>query len=97
MLEGMLVGIERGYFQSEIADAAYREQDALREGPADPGRGQRVRRTEDERTIDILVIPPETEARQVDRLRRVRAERDERGAGGPRAASMPRRPRPTRT
>src|SRR5207253_4925515 len=26
MLEGMLVGIERGFFQSEIADAAFREQ-----------------------------------------------------------------------
>ena len=26
MLEGMLAGIERGYFQSEIAEAAYREQ-----------------------------------------------------------------------
>src|SRR5205814_4244617 len=26
MLEGMLAGIERGFFQSEIADAAFREQ-----------------------------------------------------------------------
>src|SRR5438093_3699749 len=32
MLEGMLVGIERGYFQSEIADAAYREQTRFEKG-----------------------------------------------------------------
>src|SRR5207247_7317614 len=32
MLEGMLVGIERGYFQSEIADAAYREQELSAKG-----------------------------------------------------------------
>src|SRR5437773_3070068 len=32
MLEGMLVGIERGYFQSEIADAAFREQELYEKG-----------------------------------------------------------------
>src|SRR5207247_21161 len=32
MLEGMLAGIERGYFQSEIADAAYREQELFEKG-----------------------------------------------------------------
>jgi methylmalonyl-CoA mutase N-terminal domain/subunit len=79
MLEGMLVGIERGYFQSEIADAAYREQ-ALYE----KGRLVKVGVNEfvdpDEKPIDILVIPPETEERQIDRVRRLRVERD-----GPRA------------
>ncbi|HEX6207902.1 MAG TPA: methylmalonyl-CoA mutase family protein, partial [Actinomycetota bacterium] len=32
ILEGMLVGIERGYFQSEIADAAFREQERYEKG-----------------------------------------------------------------
>src|SRR5437773_1911712 len=32
MLEGMLAGIERGYFQSEIADAAFREQALYEKG-----------------------------------------------------------------
>src|SRR5437762_13024638 len=32
MLEGMLAGIERGYFQSEIAEAAYREQTLVEKG-----------------------------------------------------------------
>ena len=75
MLEGMLVGVERGYFQSEIADAAYREQTRY-----EKGRLIRVGVNEfvdpNEADIDILVIPPETEARQIERLRRVRAERD---------------------
>ncbi len=80
MLEGMLVGIERGYFQSEIADAAYREQTRYEKGRlvrvgvnefVDPNEGD----------IDILVIPPETEARQIDRLRRLRADRDGEAVG----------------
>jgi methylmalonyl-CoA mutase N-terminal domain/subunit len=75
MLEGMLVGIERGYFQSEIADAAFREQERYEKGRlikvgvnefADPNEGP----------IDILVIPPETEGRQVERVRSVRERRD---------------------
>jgi methylmalonyl-CoA mutase N-terminal domain/subunit len=75
MLEGMLVGIERGYFQSEIADAAYREQELQ-----EKGRLVKVGVNEfvdpDEGPIDILVIPPETEERQVEQVRRLRAGRD---------------------
>jgi methylmalonyl-CoA mutase N-terminal domain/subunit len=75
MLEGMLVGIERGFFQSEIADAAYREQELY-----EKGRLVKVGMNEfvdpDEGPIDILVIPPETEERQVEQVRGVRAGRD---------------------
>ncbi len=80
MLEGMLSGIERGYFQSEIADAAFREQELYEKGRlikvgvnefVDAGQGD----------IDILVIPPETEAQQVSQVRRMRAERDGARAG----------------
>jgi methylmalonyl-CoA mutase, N-terminal domain len=79
MLEGMLTGIERGFFQSEIADAAFREQELYEKGRfvkvgvnefVDPNEGP----------IDILVIPPETEARQVEQVRRLRRERDHAGA-----------------
>jgi len=75
MLDGMLAGIERGYFQSEIADAAYREQ-ALYES------GRRIRVgvngfvTDGDDAIDTLVIGPESEARQVAAVRDVRAGRD---------------------
>jgi methylmalonyl-CoA mutase N-terminal domain/subunit len=75
MLEGMLAGIERGYFQSEIADAAYREQELY-----EKGRMVKVGVNEfvdpDEGPIDILVIPPETEELQIEQVRRTRAGRD---------------------
>jgi methylmalonyl-CoA mutase N-terminal domain/subunit len=75
MLEGMLVGIERGYFQSEIADAAYREQELY-----EKGRLVKVGVNEfvdpEDKPIDVLVIHPETEERQIDRVRRLRDERD---------------------
>jgi methylmalonyl-CoA mutase N-terminal domain/subunit len=75
MLEGMLVGIERGYFQSEIADAAYREQELYeKQRLIKVGVNEFV--DPDEKPIDVLVIPPETEERQIDRVRRLRSRRD---------------------
>ena len=75
MLEGMLVGIERGFFQGEIADAAYREQSLY-----EKGRLIKVGVNEfvdpNDRPIDVLVIPPETEARQVESVGRLRRKRD---------------------
>jgi methylmalonyl-CoA mutase N-terminal domain/subunit len=75
MLEGMLEGIERGYFQSEIADAAFREQELY-----EKGRLVKVGVNEfvdpDEGPIDILVIPPETEARQMEAVQLLRSDRD---------------------
>jgi methylmalonyl-CoA mutase N-terminal domain/subunit len=76
MLEGMLVGIERGYFQSEIADAAFREQELY-----EKGRMVKVGVNEfvdpDEGPIDILIIAPETEDRQIEAVQRTRAGRDQ--------------------
>jgi methylmalonyl-CoA mutase N-terminal domain/subunit len=75
ILEGMLVGIERGYFQAEIADAAYREQSLY-----EKGRLVKVGVNEfvdpDEPPIDTLIIGPETEASQVSSVERLRAGRD---------------------
>jgi len=79
MLEGMLVGIERGYFQGEIADAAFREQELY-----EKGRLVRVGVNEfvdpNDRPIEVLVISPETEGQQVARVRKMRAGRDAGGA-----------------
>jgi methylmalonyl-CoA mutase N-terminal domain/subunit len=76
MLEGVLVGIERGYFQSEIADAAYREQTRY-----EKGRLIRVGVNEfvdpDASTVDILKIGPEIEVGQIESVRRMRSGRDE--------------------
>jgi methylmalonyl-CoA mutase, N-terminal domain len=75
ILEGMLVGIERGYFQSEIADAAYREQKRF-----EKGRVVRVGVNEfvdpDDKPIDILKIGPEIERGQVESVRTMREGRD---------------------
>ena len=75
MLEGMLVGIERGYFQGEIADAAFREQ-ALYE----KGRLIKVGVNEfvdpSDQPIDTLIIGPETEDRQIATVRATREGRD---------------------
>src|SRR5437773_7317356 len=68
MLEGMLTGIERGYFQSEIAEAAYREQTLYEKGRlVKVGVNEFV--NEDEDPIDTLVIAPEVEGRQVAGVR----------------------------
>jgi methylmalonyl-CoA mutase N-terminal domain/subunit len=74
MLEGMLVGIERGYFQGEIADAAFREQSLY-----EKGRLVRVGVNEfvdpNDRPIDTLIIGPETEERQIAAVRKMREAR----------------------
>jgi methylmalonyl-CoA mutase, N-terminal domain len=76
MLEGMLVGIERGFFQSEIADAAYREQERYEKNRlikvgvnefADPN----------DRPIETLKIGPEIERGQIESVRRLRSGRDD--------------------
>ena len=81
MLEGMLTGIERGYFQSEIADAAYREQERY-----EKGRLVKVGVNEfvdpNEEPIDVLKIGPEIEGGQIDAVRRLRGERDDEAAAG---------------
>src|SRR5881397_3543685 len=64
MLEGMLTGIERGFFQSEIADAAFREQELYEKGRL-VKVGVNDFTNESEEPIDIMVIPPETEERQI--------------------------------
>jgi methylmalonyl-CoA mutase N-terminal domain/subunit len=75
ILEGMQVGIERGYFQSEIADAAFREQELY-----EKGRLIKVGVNEfvdpDEAPIDTLIIGPETEGRQIEAVQGLRRDRD---------------------
>jgi methylmalonyl-CoA mutase, N-terminal domain len=81
MLEGMLVGIERGYFQSEIADAAFREQTRYEKGRlVRVGVNEFVDPTEP--PIDTLIIAPGTEESQVGAVRQMRSERDGEAATG---------------
>src|SRR5579864_7177156 len=78
-LGGMLAAIEQGYPMREIAEASYRHQQQLE-------RGEKVvvgvNAFADQATVPIprLRIDPEVEPRQIERVRRVRAERSQAAA-----------------
>jgi methylmalonyl-CoA mutase, N-terminal domain len=78
-LGGMLAAIEQGYPMREIADASYRYQQQLE-------RREKfvvgVNAFEDQATVPIpqLRIDPEVERRQIERVRRTRASRDQAAA-----------------
>ena len=74
-LGGVLPAIEKGFFQSEISDAAYRYQREI-----DQGRrkivGVNAYQDEKPLAIPILEMDPQGYARQAARLQQVRSERD---------------------
>jgi methylmalonyl-CoA mutase N-terminal domain/subunit len=79
MLEGVLAGIERGYFQQEIAESAFAEQERYERGDlVKVGVTRFVEESDAE--VDILEIPHEVELEQIERVRRIRASRDEAAA-----------------
>jgi methylmalonyl-CoA mutase N-terminal domain/subunit len=80
MLDGVLTGIEQGWFQRRIAESAFREQERYESGDlvkvgvtdfVDAG----------ESPIETLVIGEGTERVQVEAVRRTRADRDAQAAG----------------
>jgi methylmalonyl-CoA mutase N-terminal domain/subunit len=76
MLEGVLVGIERGHFQREIAESAFREQERFERGDLTKvGVTDFVER--DEERLDVLEIPAEVETSQIERVRALRERRDD--------------------
>jgi len=75
-LGGMVRAIELGFPQREIAESAYRYQKALESGEqVVVGVNKYV--VDEKITIPILRVDPEVERRQIARLQRIRAERDE--------------------
>jgi methylmalonyl-CoA mutase N-terminal domain/subunit len=85
MLEGVLAGIEKGWFQGLIAEAAFEEQRRYETLELTRVGVNRFVEEGDE-LIDTLVIGPEAERRQVALVRERRASRDERTAAGAIAA-----------
>ncbi len=75
MLEGVLAGIDRGWFQAEIAEAAYREQLLYEKGRRIKVGVNAFTETE-EPPLEILQIGPETEAAQIRAVRELRERRD---------------------
>ncbi|MDZ7844180.1 MAG: methylmalonyl-CoA mutase family protein [Anaerolineales bacterium] len=74
-LGGVLPAIEKGFFQSEIADSAYRYQ---REIDQDKRKivGVNIHEGEKELEIPLLEMDPEGYQRQVNRLETLREQRD---------------------
>ncbi len=73
---GVLVAIERGYIQQEIADAAYRYQQAVEKGERIVVGVNAYQIEEEARRLKRLVVDPAVEARQRERLAALRARRD---------------------
>ncbi len=71
---GTLAAIERGFQQREIQEAAYRVQQAIESGDQVVVGVNRFR-DDEVHTPPIQKIDPDGERRQVERVRRVRAER----------------------
>jgi methylmalonyl-CoA mutase, N-terminal domain len=75
MLEGVLSGIDRGIFQQEIAESAFREQERYEKGRlVKVGVNEFVE--EEAGLVDTLEIPLRVEEEQVRRVRDVRGSRD---------------------
>jgi methylmalonyl-CoA mutase N-terminal domain/subunit len=73
---GVIPAIEAGFFQKEIADAAFRYQKELEQKRRIMvGVNEFV--TEDEEPLEILRIDPRLESEQAERVREVRRKRDQ--------------------
>jgi methylmalonyl-CoA mutase N-terminal domain/subunit len=72
---GVIPAIESGFFQKEIADAAFRYQQEL-EQKRRLMVGVNEFTVDEEEEIEILRIDPKLEREQVERVRGVRAKRD---------------------
>ncbi|HZD38737.1 MAG TPA: methylmalonyl-CoA mutase family protein [Actinomycetes bacterium] len=76
MLDGVLAGIERGWFQQQMADAAFAYQQALEKGSkVIVGVNKYV--TDDDQELEILRIGEQVEHQQRAELARRRAARDQ--------------------
>jgi methylmalonyl-CoA mutase N-terminal domain/subunit len=79
ILDGMLRGIEQGYFQKEMADAAFKYQQLLeQERKVIVGINRFTKTVQD--MPEVLLIGLETEERQKKAVAEVRANRDQQAA-----------------
>jgi methylmalonyl-CoA mutase N-terminal domain/subunit len=81
MLEGVLAGIDLGWFQRLIAEAAFEEQRRYESGDL-VKVGVNAFVDPNDRPIETLVIGPKAEARQREAVARTRAQRDPAAADG---------------
>lgn len=76
LLDGVFAGIENGYFQGSIADAAYEFERKINRGERVVVGVNRFTEGNDETPIDILQVTHEQEREQVKRLHAVKADRN---------------------
>ncbi|MEL6497371.1 MAG: methylmalonyl-CoA mutase family protein [Planctomycetota bacterium] len=76
---GAVTGINRGYFRRHIAEASYRFSEECEAGDRIIVGVNEYRDDEEDRPIDILVIPDSVETEQVSRLSDFKARRDDAG------------------
>ena len=74
-LGGAVAAVEKGYIQREIQDSAYRYQREVEEGRR-VVVGVNKFQTEDVQPENLLRVDPSVGERQVERLKKLRAERD---------------------
>jgi methylmalonyl-CoA mutase N-terminal domain/subunit len=78
---GALAAVESGYIQSEIQEAAYEYQRQVERGDRVIVGTNRFESSEAEPTTDILTVDPSVRQRQCERLRALRARRDNERCG----------------
>jgi methylmalonyl-CoA mutase N-terminal domain/subunit len=76
MLEGVYAGIDQGWFQGEIADAAYELERKVNDGRRIVVGVNAFTEGSDDEPLEILQISAEQEQTQVKRLQTVKADRD---------------------
>ncbi len=76
MLRGVYEGIDNGWFQGAIADAAYQFERRVNSGERIVVGVNRFTEGNDEGALDLLQITHEQEHQQVKRLQAVKADRD---------------------
>jgi methylmalonyl-CoA mutase N-terminal domain/subunit len=74
-LGGVIPAIEKGFFQREIAESAYKYQKEVDENKRTIV-GVNKYKTDDKLSIPILKMDEEGEKRQIDRLKKLRKNRD---------------------
>jgi methylmalonyl-CoA mutase, N-terminal domain len=76
ILDGVYAGVDNGYFQGAIADAAYDFERKINSGQRIVVGVNRFTEGNEDDDLEILQITPEQERQQIKRVRAVRADRD---------------------
>jgi methylmalonyl-CoA mutase N-terminal domain/subunit len=77
ILDGVYAGVENGYFQGAIADAAYEFERQINDGRRIVVGVNRFTEGNDDDSLEILQITPEQEQQQIKRLQAVHADRND--------------------